>query len=100
MANIVITSTANSFTVVSNNYLSAIGSPCLTLSKSDIYCVYISKENTYVVVEVLNRKDFTIDTVGYISDNSRKTIKIDSIDGNSDLDTLQKIHDAFKTLKG
>lgn len=98
MANIEITSSINTVTIVSNDYLKAIGSPCITLNKSDLNKIYISKESNYVTVEVKGTKDFNVDMVGFLEGSTNKTIKIDSINGITPTD-IQHIHDLFVTLK-
>jgi len=96
--NIEITSSVNTFTVKSNDYLKAIGSPCVTLNKSDIKKIYISKDGTQLTLEVCGVKDFTIDLVGYLGNPALKSIKIDNINGVSPT-TIQEIHDLFVQLK-
>ena len=98
MANLVITSSTNTFTVVSNDYIHAIGTPCITLNKSDITKVYLSKDSTHVIIEIYNTKDFVVDLLGYLGGSTNKSVSIDSIDGVAPT-TIQHIHDLFVTLK-
>lgn len=98
MANIIITSNTNTFTVVSNDYIHAIGTPCITLNKNDIGKIYLSKDSTCVIVELHNAKDFIIDNTGYLVNPALKSVKVDSIDGVTPT-TIQQIHDLFVTLK-
>lgn len=98
MKNIEITSSVNTFTVISNDYQKAIGSPCVTLNKSDIKKIYISRDGEQLTLEICGVKDFMIGLVGYLDDPTYKSIKIDSINGIPPK-TIQEIHDLFVALK-
>lgn len=99
MANLVLTSRTNTFTVTSNNYLNAIGTPVIILRKSDIKKVYINSTSEYIVIEVLWNKDFAVDLVGYLGGSTNKTVKIDTIDGVEPT-SLSHLLELFETMLG
>jgi hypothetical protein len=99
MANIVITTDSNNFTVISNVYLNAVGSPKVTMSRRDIEKVYFNKESTYIVVEIKGIQDFLVSPTTVFSVEGKPiTVVVDSIDALP-MTTLEEIYQAFSTLK-
>lgn len=97
MAAIVITSGVNTFTVVSNDYAGAIGTPKISINKSEVQKVYMSKDSTFVVIEFYNTKEFRIDLLGYLGGSTNRAVKIDSFNGVAPA-TIEEIHDLFNSV--
>jgi hypothetical protein len=103
MANITITSTVNSFTVVAGNinYKKVIGTNEVTIRRDAIKKVYYSFEDNYVCVEIDGVKDFLVaPTTLFKTVNGELqplNVIVDSIDGVA-LTTLEIIKSEFSKL--
>lgn len=103
MANIVINSQVSEkgFTVQTNAFKSAVGSANLTFSKSDIGRIYTSSNDQFVVMELKGISDLMFSPVGFSDAEAivPKIMKLDSISGVTDLDTILKIWTELSKLK-